>query len=847
MPENTSLSSQFTIIPHDEVPVHIKDKLPNWLIHFKGMKAADIHRGFLNNLEYYIAKDQYTMTPYDKFLSLSYTVRDRLIERWIITQQQYHSDNVKRVYYLSLEFLMGRLLGNNIFNLGLEKPSKAAVENLGFDLEEIMDQEFDAGLGNGGLGRLAACFLDSMATMELPATGYGIRYEFGIFHQKIINGYQKEVPELWLENDNPWEIERPEYKVEVQYHGRVVYDHGNIQKARWVDTQDVVAIPFDTPIPGFNNNTVNTLRLWSARAKAEINLDQFQAGDYINACQDKINSENISKVLYPNDNNYSGKELRLKQQHFFTSASLQDILRRYLKHNPDLTQFAKKNAIQLNDTHPAISIVELMRLLMDEHGLDWDTAWSIVTETFAYTNHTLMPEALEKWPVGLMKNLLPRHMDIIYEINSRFLCAVGQKYPGDGDRIRRLSLIEEGHEQQVRMAYLAIVGSHSVNGVAALHTQLLERGLFRDFYELWPEKFNNKTNGITQRRWLYKCNEALSGLVTKRLNSSAWVKNLFELKKIEKHANDAVFQEQFRNVKYENKKRLAEVLAKWEGIQINVDSLFDVQVKRIHEYKRQLLNLMHVIHLYNELKAGRKQGFVPRTVFFGGKAAPGYWMAKQIIKLINNVGQVINNDPDTRDLLQVHFLPNYRVTMAEYLIPAADLSEQISTAGTEASGTGNMKFALNGALTIGTMDGANIEIAEAVGEENIFIFGLRTNEVDQKRAHGYNPNEYYHRSENLRRVIDLIRSDYFSREERGIFKPIVDSLLNGDHYMLFADFDAYVACQQAVSEAYSDQTRWTKMAIANVANMGKFSSDRTIQQYTEEIWNVKPLKIRLEK
>jgi starch phosphorylase len=840
--------SQKNIVHHDEVAVKLNETLPHWLIHFKGMNPEDIHRGFLNNLEYNIAKDQYTMTPYDKFLSLSYTIRDRLIERWISTQQHYHTVNCKRVYYLSLEFLMGRLLGDNMFNLGLEKACKQAMAELGFDLEDITDREFDQGLGNGGLGRLAACFLDSMATMELPAIGYGIRYEFGIFNQKIVNGYQKEMPELWLEFDNPWEIERPEYEVKIHFHGRVVYaqdEHGK-DKATWVDTQDVIALPFDTPIPGFKNNTVNTLRLWSARATSEINLDQFQAGDYINACQDKLNGENITKVLYPNDNNYSGKELRLKQQYLFTAASLHDILRRYLHHNQDLSGFAAKNAIQLNDTHPAIAIVELMRLLLDEYRLDWNSAWTIATGTFAYTNHTLLPEALEMWPVSLMKNLLPRHMDIIFDINSHFLREVGARFPNDVDRVSRMSLIQEGHEQYVRMAYLAIVGSHSVNGVAALHTQLLEKGLFKDFYDMWPEKFNNKTNGITQRRWLYKSNELLAALITKKIGDG-WIKNLNELKKLDKYIDDGRFQGEFRKVKLDNKRRLAAMLKKTENIDLNVDSLFDVQVKRMHEYKRQLLNLMHCIHLYNEIKAGRVQGFVPRTVFFGGKAAPGYYIAKMVIKIINSVADVINNDPATHGLLRVHFIPNYRVTLAEYLIPAADLSEQISTAGTEASGTGNMKFALNGALTIGTMDGANIEIAEEVGEENMFIFGLRANEVDELRARGYSPTDYYHRSENLRRVMDLITADHFSRNERGIFKPITDGLFSNDRYMIFADFESYCASQRAVQEAYADTTRWTKMAIANVAHIGKFSSDRTIREYAEEIWDVKPQPVSLER
>jgi starch phosphorylase len=703
-------------------------------------------------------------------------------------------------------------------------------------------------LGNGGLGRLAACFLDSMATLQLPAIGYGIRYEFGIFNQKIVGGRQQEVPEQWLQYGNPWEIERPENRVRVRFYGRTLYetDEEGRTMVRWIDGDDVIAIPFDTPIPGFDNDTVNTLRLWLARSPHEFDLENFNMGDYIGACEDKLTSENISKVLYPNDSSHSGRELRLKQQHFFTSASLQDIIRRFLKTHDDFREFPHKNAIQLNDTHPAIAIVELMRLLLDEHRVGWNDAWKVVVGTFAYTNHTLMPEALEKWPVALIQQLLPRHMEIIYEINRRHLKRIGAKYPGDTERRQRMSLIEEGPEPQVRMAWLAIVGSHSVNGVAALHTKLLTEGLMRDFHELWPRKFNNKTNGITPRRWLYKSNPGLSRLITSRLGTG-WITNLAEIRGFAEYADSEELQHHFRNVKRDNKVRLADKLWKMEGIEVDPDTMIDVQVKRIHEYKRQLLNALHCLHLYNEIKAGRTAGVEPRTVLFGGKAAPGYFMAKLIIRFINSVGDLINTDPEVRDLLRVYFVPNYRVTLAELMIPAADLSEQISTAGTEASGTGNMKFALNGALTIGTMDGANIEICEEVGEENMFIFGLTADQVRELKSNGYSPREHYEKSPRLKAVMDLILGDRLCPEEPGLYRPIIDSVLYGeDRYMIMADFDSYVDTHERAVRTYRDKEAWTRKAVLNVAGMGKFSSDRTIRQYTDEIWRATPVEVRRE-
>lgn len=813
-------------------------------MYYHGMDAESIKRGFLDYLEFFLAKAPYNSTELDRYNALSLTVRNRLLERWIRTQETYYKQDAKRVYYLSLEFLMGRTLGNSLVNLELLGESYKAMHELGYDLEAIREMEPDAGLGNGGLGRLAACFLDSMATLELPGYGYGIRYEYGIFYQKIVDGYQVEAPDNWLRYGNPWEIARPEYIYPINFHGQVLqYKDRNDQLVNeWLDTEEILAMAYDTPIPGYGNNTVNTLRLWSAKASRELDLGSFNEGDYMKAVEDKNESENISKVLYPNDNIFEGKELRLKQEYFFVSATLQDIVRRYKKNHKTFDQFSAKNAIQLNDTHPAIAIPELMRILLDLEGLDWDTAWQITVTTFSYTNHTVMPEALEKWSADLLGYVLPRHLQIIYEINHRFLNEVRVRYRNDDQRCKDMSIIEEQPEKRIRMAHLAIVGSHSINGVAALHTEILQDKLFKNFYEMWPEKFNNKTNGITQRRWLKKCNPKLADLITDTIGGS-WVTDLYQLERLRPLAEDKEFRQTWREIKYSNKLRLANIIKETQKIKIDAHSIFDCQIKRLHEYKRQLLNALHIITLYNRIKDNPNIDCVPRTFLFGAKAAPGYKMAKLIIKLITSIGAVINVDPDIRGILKVVFLPNYRVSLAEKIIPAADLSEQISTAGLEASGTGNMKFALNGALTIGTMDGANIEIREEVGNDNIFIFGLTADEVTDLKP-TYDPNEYYKSNEELRRVVDMIKKGFFSPHQRDLFHPIVDSLLKGgDPYLVLADYASYLECQEQVSRTYVDTEKWTRMSINNVAGIGKFSSDRTIQQYADEIWGVKPVRI----
>ena len=812
---------------------------------YKGVRTEDFAQSFQENLKYRLIKEPATATDYDRYLSLAYAIRDRLVENWTATQKTYREKKVKRVYYFSLEFLIGRTLGNSVINLQVEDNVSKALQGLGLTLEELREVEIDAGLGNGGLGRLAACFMDSLATLEIPAYGYGIRYEYGIFRQKIVRGYQVEEPDEWLLMENPWEKARPEYTYRIKFGGHVAQRTNRSGKMvfDWVDTEDVLATAYDTAVPGFGNKTVNNLRLWSAKATEEFELDFFNKGDYFAATSKKTQTESISKVLYPNDNSHEGRELRLKQQYFFVSASIQDILRRFKREHADLRELPDAVAIQLNDTHPTIAIAEFMRVMMDLEGMDWEDAWEMTKAVFAYTNHTLLPEALERWPLALFGHLFPRHLQIIQEINARFLREVANKYPGDTERLKRMSIFEEGHDPQIRMAHLAIVGSHSVNGVSALHTDLLKSAVVPDFFDFFPERFNNKTNGITPRRWLRKCNPGLASLITSRIGDK-WVTDLTQLKKLEKFADDKEFQGEWRKVKDQNKERLAAVIALEQRLAVDPQSIYDVQVKRIHEYKRQLLNALHLITLYRRIKDNPKAPFTPRTVFFGGKAAPGYHMAKLIIKFINAISEVVNQDPQIKGKLMGIFLPNYRVSLAEKIIPAADLSEQISTAGKEASGTGNMKFALNGALTIGTLDGANVEILEEVGKENIFIFGLTAEEVAQVKREGYQPRDYYERSPELKGVLDLINSGFFSPENPGLFKPIYDSLMNHDEYLLLADFDAYVECQDKVAQLYQNQEEWTRKAILNVARMGKFSSDRTIQQYCDEIWMVKPVKIQ---
>lgn len=815
-----------------------KKKDLKWKTLHKEMTKEAVKLSFQNNLEYALAKDEYTVTQYDAFLAAALSVRERLVERWILTQQRYHKKNLKRVYYLSMEFLLGRLLGSSIINLDLWEQTKAALEEMGLDLDELRDCEFDAGLGNGGLGRLAACFLDSMATLGIPAHGYGIRYEYGIFNQKIVDGAQVERPDTWLSHDNPWQFPRPEFSVKVRFYGRVhmVHDSGGKLRVSWEETDDVIAMPYDVPVPGYKNDIVNTLRLWSARSTEEFDFNYFNGGDYDRAVYDKVFSENISKVLYPNDNVLQGRELRLKQEYFFTAASLADILRRFKSENKELIFFPEKVAIQLNDTHPALAIPELMRLLLDEEKCGWETAWKITTETFAYTNHTIMPEALEAWNLPLFEKLLPRHLQIIFEINRRFLDEVSRRFPNDRDRLRRVSIIEEGEPQKIRMAYLAVVASHSVNGVSELHSNLLKTHLFKDFFEIFPDKFNNKTNGITQRRWLQKSNHRLSSLINEVIGEG-WATDLSRLKLLKKYQKDAGFIKRWQEVKTANKKDLAAYIQKTTGVMVDPESLFDIQVKRIHEYKRPLLFAFYILSEYIKMKNHRTFPAVPRTFIFSGKAAPGYFMAKKIIRLICNMANLINHDPDVVGRMKVVFLENYRVSLAEKIFPASDLSEQISTAGTEASGTGCMKFMLNGALTIGTYDGANIEIAEEVGSENIFLFGLKAHEIQALHQSGYDPRAYAGRGL-LKEVVELIQNHALSPAEFGLFQPVVDSLLYADPYFVCADFDAYCQTQHQVSELYKDKKEWTQKSILNVSAAGKFSSDRTIREYARHIWRV---------
>ncbi|XP_076155291.1 glycogen phosphorylase, liver form [Alosa pseudoharengus] len=809
--------------------------------------VAEIKKGFNRHLHFTLVKDRNVATPRDYYFALAHTVRDHLVGRWIRTQQFYYETDPKRVYYLSLEFYMGRALQNTMINLGLQNACDESIYQLGLDMEDLEEMEEDAGLGNGGLGRLAACFLDSMATLGLAAYGYGIRYEYGIFNQRIKDGWQVEEADDWLRHGNPWEKARPEFMLPVHYYGRVEETE---EGSKWVDTQVVLAMPYDTPIPGYMNNTVNTMRLWSARAPNDFNLKDFNVGDYIQAVLDRNLAENISRVLYPNDNFFEGKELRLKQEYFVVAATLQDVIRRFKTSKMSsggplsFDTFPDKVAIQLNDTHPAMAIPELMRIFVDIEKLDWDTAWDITKRTFAYTNHTVLPEALERWPVELLETLLPRHLQIIYRINQAHLDHIASLFPEDLDRIRRMSLIEEDGGKRVNMAHLCIVGSHAVNGVAEIHSNIIKTDIFRDFSELEPDKFQNKTNGITPRRWLLLCNPGLADLIAEAIGED-YVKDLSQLQKLNEFVDDDAFIRDVSKVKQDNKLKFAQYLEKEYKVKINPASMFDVHVKRIHEYKRQLLNCLHIITMYNRIKKNPNAAFVPRTVIIGGKAAPGYHMAKMIIKLITSVADVVNNDPVVGNKLRVIYLENYRVSLAEKVIPATDLSEQISTAGTEASGTGNMKFMLNGALTIGTMDGANVEMAEEAGEENLFIFGMRVDDVAEMDNAGYDAMKYYKELPELKQVIDQIKSGFFSPRQPELFKEIIDMLFNHDRFKVFADFEDYIKCQERANVLYQDQKEWTKMVIKNIAASGKFSSDRTITDYATEIWGVEPTDLKI--
>jgi len=829
----------------NDTTVETQESLPrNLLINEQelGMDAKSLANDIRRHFNHTLGCDKHSVSTHHIYEALVIALRDRLMERWKSTHYSYQTHQCKRTLYLSMEFLMGRSLGNNLLNLGITDAAIEALKDLGLDYEEVVNEERDAGLGNGGLGRLAACFLDSCATMQLPVMGYCIRYDYGIFRQIIENGEQIEKPDHWLVHGNPWELERPEFTQTVHFGGWVEYGGGNEDlTVKWVDTDDVLAVPYDIPIPGYKNGTVNTLRLWEAVAVEQFDLEQFNAGYYLEAISGKAAAENISKVLYPDDGTERGKELRLRQEYFLASASLQDVLRRWTRdHGRNFSQFSEKTCFQLNDTHPAVAVPELMRLLMDENGLGWDEAWMITRRCMAYTNHTLLPEALEKWPVRTFRDLLPRILDIIFEINANFLSDVAKRWPGDTERQARMSIIEEGMDPQVRMANLAIVGSFSVNGVADLHSKLLKENLFKDFYEFWPVIFNNKTNGVTQRRFLALSNPKLTALIDDAIGSE-WITDLKQLKKLEDYVDDADFHRGWREVKLLNKQSLAEMVQSDTGVHCNPDAMFDVQVKRIHEYKRQVLNILHVIHLYNRIKRGDTSDWTPRCVLIGGKSAPGYWMAKRIIKLVNNVANVVNRDPAVGDLLKVAFLPDYRVSTMEIIAPGTDLSEQISTAGKEASGTGNMKFMMNGAVTIGTLDGANIEILESVGNENFFLFGLTAEEVMARRL-DYHPERIIQEDEDLRGVMHLLESSHFNQFEPGHFDALIDSLKSpSDPWMTLADFRSYVDTQQRAADAFRDQERWTRLSILNTARSGVFSSDRTIGQYNEDIWQLEPV------
>ncbi len=809
-----------------------------------GLDAASVRQDFLEHLRFSQAKHPRNATPHDRYTALALAARDRVIERWQETAARYHESDARRVYYLSAEFLMGRALRNNLLNTGLWDAAVEAARTLGIDLAQLLEDEPEPGLGNGGLGRLAACLLESMATLGLPGHGYGIRYEFGIFEQVIRDGFQVERADEWLRFGNPWEIERPEYTVTVRLggHTEVVPDGRGGFRVFWTGGEEVIGVPYDTPVAGYRTNTVNSLRLWAARAGEEFDFSLFNSGDYVSAVQAKNASEVISKVLYPNDNFEAGRELRLRQEYFFVACSIHDIVRRHSKTHPDLSTFSDKVAIQLNDTHPAIAIAELMRVFVDEHSMAWVEAWKQTTKTFAYTNHTLLPEALEKWPVGLFERLLPRHLEIIQEINRRFMREVTIAYPRDDVRAARMSIIDDASEPNVHMAKLAVVGSHSVNGVAALHTELIKSQLLRDFAELYPSRFTNKTNGVTPRRWILGCNPELSTLITETLGSSAWVTDLSRIADLEPHVESGAFRERVRAVKRKNKLALASLIQDELDVAVDPASIFDCQIKRLHEYKRQLLNALHIVALY--LRAKRGENVAPRTFIFGAKAAPGYKTAKLVIKFIHAVASVVNADRAASPL-RVAFLPNYRVSLAERIIPAADLSEQISTAGMEASGTGNMKFAMNGALTIGTLDGANIEIREAVGAENFFLFGLTAEEVLEHKRARIAGRRAYETNELLAQAIDLIESGFFCPEDKELFRPLLDELLGRDEYLVMADFAAYATCQEEVGAAFMDVDDWSRRAALNIARMGWFSSDRTVAEYAREIWSIRHVDVAL--
>ena len=808
-----------------------------------GMDVDSLIKSYQFHLACTLAKDQYTATNQDRYHALALAVRDRLVGRWIHTQQQYHHQNVKRICYLSLEFLIGRAMGNNVICLGLEETCREAMKRLGLDWDVLRDVEVDAALGNGGLGRLAACFLDSMATLKLPAIGYGIRYDYGVFKQYIDNGNQVEEPDNWLRYGNPWEVSHPELSFVVNFEGRSEPRRVNgVTHWEWVNTRPTIGMAYDTPIVGYGAYNVNNLRLWAARATDDFHFQDFSRGSYVEAVEDKVMAENLTKVLYPNDSVYAGRELRLRQQYFFVSCSVQDIVRRFKVDANDWLSFPDKVFIQMNDTHPAMVVAELMRIFLDREDIEWNKAWELTVNSTGYTNHTLLPEALERWPVSMFERLLPRHLQIIYEINSRFLRKVATRFPGDLNRLERMSIIQEQPEKAVRMANLGVVGSCSTNGVAELHTRLLREGVLHDFAEFWPEKFNNKTNGVTPRRWLRKANPRLSAVICDKIGEG-WITDLDKIRAIEKFVDDEDFRHKIAAVKQSNKDLFADFIKREVGVEINKSSMIQSQVKRIHEYKRQLLLCLYIIVLYNRLKDDPSAAIVPQTFVFGGKAAPGYYMAKLIIKLIHQIASVINYDPQIGDKLKVIFLPDYRVSLAERIIPASEVSVQISTAGMEASGTGNMKFAMNGALTIGTLDGANIEIKEEVGDENIFIFGLTAEQVLHLRG-TYNPHYYYEQDAEIRKAVDLIRNDFFSLTEPGIFRPIIDYLLTqGDYYMNLADLRSFIDAQERMQTLYTDQESWNRKSILNIARTGKFSSDRTIREYAKDIWKVPPVEV----